>query len=187
MRISTDELVVVSFPGPDRSIRLEDLQAGRAVSRRYRNRRIGEFLKELDLTEGRSTGIPKILKVMAANGSPPPLFETDDDRLSFVIRLPSYPLAKSGISPTEQVTEQVTGEVQRLLLALVGEMSRQQLLDALAMTHREHFRSTYLKPAMDAGMVEMTLPDKPNSSNQRYRLTALGQRWLQTHPGTGSG
>ncbi|MCL2453451.1 MAG: putative DNA binding domain-containing protein, partial [Alphaproteobacteria bacterium] len=77
VRISHDELVVVSFPGPDRSIRLDDLLAGRAVSRRYRNRRIGEFLKELDLTEGRSTGIPKILKVMAANGSPPPIFETD--------------------------------------------------------------------------------------------------------------
>ena len=68
VRISKDELVVLSFPGPDRSIRLADLQAGRAVSRRYRNRRIGEFLKELELTEGRATGIPKILKVMAANG-----------------------------------------------------------------------------------------------------------------------
>ncbi len=45
-------------------------QAGRAVSRRYRNRRIGEFLKELDMTEGRSTGIPKILKEMTNNGSP---------------------------------------------------------------------------------------------------------------------
>ncbi|RBJ75971.1 transcriptional regulator, partial [Pseudomonas sp. MWU12-2534b] len=63
VRISREELVILSFPGPDRSIRLEDFQAGRVVSRRYRNRRIGEFLKELDLTEGRSTGIPKILKV----------------------------------------------------------------------------------------------------------------------------
>ena len=44
--------------------------------RRYRNRQIGEFLKELEMTEGRSTGIPKILKEMAANGSPAPLFET---------------------------------------------------------------------------------------------------------------
>jgi ATP-dependent DNA helicase RecG len=72
VRISNEELVILSFPGPDRSIRLEDFQAGRIVSRRYRNRRIGEFLKEPDLTEGRSTGIPKILKVMAANGSPAP-------------------------------------------------------------------------------------------------------------------
>ena len=80
--------MVLSFPGPDRSIDMADLRAGKAVSRRYRNRRIGEFLKELDLAEGRSTGIPKILRVMAENGSPGPEFETDEDRLSFLIRLP---------------------------------------------------------------------------------------------------
>jgi hypothetical protein len=54
-----------SFPGPDRSIDMEALRAGRAIARRYRNRRIGEFLKELDLTEGRSTGNPKILPDLA--------------------------------------------------------------------------------------------------------------------------
>ncbi|GAB1386441.1 ATP-binding protein [Melaminivora sp.] len=108
VRISNEELVILSFPGPDRSIRLEDLQAGRAVSRRYRNRRIGEFLKELEMTEGRSTGIPKILKEMAANGSPAPLFETDDERLSFVIRLPRHPLALVVGAETEQDTPQDT-------------------------------------------------------------------------------
>jgi hypothetical protein len=45
----------------------------------------GEFLKELDLTEGRSTGIPKILKVPAANGSSVPLFETDSDEIGWTI------------------------------------------------------------------------------------------------------
>jgi len=108
VRISRDELVVLSFPGPDRSIKLSDFEAGRAVSRRYRNRRIGEFLKELDLTEGRSTGIPKILKMMAANGSPAPLFETDDDRCAYVIRLPVHLLAQQ---PAEQVTMDVTPQV----------------------------------------------------------------------------
>ena len=62
VRITADELVVLSYPGPDRSVRLDQLRAGRAAPRRYRNRRIGEFLKELDLTEGRGTGIPKILR-----------------------------------------------------------------------------------------------------------------------------
>ncbi len=50
VRITPQDWVILSFPGPDRSIRMNDLRAGRAVSRRYRNRRIGEFLKELDLT-----------------------------------------------------------------------------------------------------------------------------------------
>ena len=68
VRITREDLVVLSFPGPDRSIRMEELRLGKAVSRRYRNRRIGEFLKELDLTEGRSTGVPKILRAMTSNG-----------------------------------------------------------------------------------------------------------------------
>ena len=184
VRIGNDELVILSFPGPDRSIRLEDFQAGRIISRRYRNRRIGEFLKELDLTEGRSTGIPKILKVMAANGSPGPLFETDEERTAFVIRLPVHPLVKP---VTPEVTGEVTGEVERLLRAMHGEMSRQQIQEALALRHEDHFRNAYLKPALTLGVIEMTLPDKPRSSNQRYRLTALGQRRLDTHFGSGTG
>ena len=78
------------------------------MSRRYRNRRVGEFLKELDLTEGRSTGITKILKVMAANGSPAPEFETDDERTYFLIRLPVHRRAPGTIA---EVTDEVTGKV----------------------------------------------------------------------------
>lgn len=177
--ISQDELVILSFPGPDRSIRLEDFQAGRAVSRRYRNRRIGEFLKELDLTEGRSTGIPKILKVMAANGSPAPLFETDDDRLSFVIRLPARPSTMA----EDAQTPQVTPEVGRVVLALKDELSRTELQLALELKDEKHFRQAYLIPALDSSLVEMTRPDTPRSSKQRYRLTALGQQWLEQQKG----
>ena len=188
VRISYDELLILSFPGPDRSIKTEDFEAGRAVSRRYRNRRIGEFLKELELTEGRSTGVPKILKTMAANGSPPPRFETDDDRLSCLIRLPVHPLAKrpDGGS-TDQVTGEVTGEVGRLLRVMRGEMSRQQIQSELGLKGEAHFRTVYLKPALEMEMIEMTLPDKPRSSKQRYRLTAIGQHWLDAQSVGGAG
>ena len=186
VRISHDELVVLSFPSPDRSIRMEDLKAGRAVSRRYRNRRIGEFLRELDMTEGRSTGIPKILKEMRVNRSPAPLFETDEDRLAFVIRLPRHPLAIDKASSAAQVTGDVTGDVTepvaKLLSVLTGAMSRRQIRESLGLTGEEHFRVAYLKPALEIGLIEMTLPDKPKSRAQRYRLTARGQRWLDKHP-----
>lgn len=181
VRISGDELAILSFPGPDRSIRLADFEAGRAVSRRYRNRRIGEFLKELDLTEGRSTGVPKILKAMAANGSPAPLFETDDERSAYVIRLPAHPLAQTPDVAAGEVTGEVTGEVERLLRVMAGEMSRKQIQDILTLKHEDHFRSTYLVPALTSGMIEMTLPDKPRSSKQRYRLTAKGKQWTHQH------
>ena len=190
MRISREDLVVLSFPGPDRSIKLADFEAGRAVSRRYRNRRIGEFLKELDLTEGRSTGVPKILKVMAANGSPPPQFETDDDRCAYVIRLPVHPRAQQPtMDATDQVTAQVTAqvsiEVEALLRNMNGELSRQALQESLGLKHVEHFRKAYLVPALAAKVIEPTLPDTPRSSKQRYRLTSLGlqqQRALRGQP-----
>ncbi len=114
VRISKDELVVLSYPGPDRSVRLDDLRAGRALPRRYRNRRIGEFLKELDMTEGRSTGIPKILHAMQANGSPPPVFDFDDDHSYFMCRLPVHPQATM---PEALITE--TGLVDGLVDGLV--------------------------------------------------------------------
>lgn len=59
----------------------------RVSNRRYRNRRIGDFLKELHLTEGRNTGFKKIIDELEANGSPKPEFETDEDRSYFITRL----------------------------------------------------------------------------------------------------
>jgi len=185
VRIDPEALVVLSFPGPDRSVRMEDLRAGKAVSRRYRNRRIGEFLKELDLTEGRSTGVPKILRAMNDNGSPPPEFESDEDRTYFLIRLPVHERAER---ETPQVTGQVTGQVAgqvalqrdeplgRLLLVLERETSRSELQETLGLKHRDHFARAYLQPAIDAGLVELTISDKPRSSKQRYRLTDLGKQ-----------
>ena len=59
-------------------------------SRRYRKRRLGDFLKELDLTEGRSTGVPTIQTKLAENGSPRAIFETTDDRLTFLVTIPVH-------------------------------------------------------------------------------------------------
>lgn len=77
--------------GPDRSIKTEDFQTGRIKPKRYRNRRLGDFLKELDLTEGHATGIRLMLDKMVANGSPSPRFETDEDRSFFEVELLIHP------------------------------------------------------------------------------------------------
>lgn len=87
VRVENDRIEIVSFPGPDRSVTIEGLKSFRVSNRRYRNRRIGDFLKELHLTEGRNTGFKKILDALEANGSPKPEFETDEDRSYFITRL----------------------------------------------------------------------------------------------------
>ena len=58
-------------------------------------------------------------------------------------------------------------------------MTSEQLRQALNLTHKGHFRRAYLQPALKSGLVEMTIPDKPTSRNQRYRLTPRGQKHLR--------
>jgi len=79
---------------------------------------------------------------------------------------------------TPQVAPQVTPQVGALLARLDGTMTRQAIQNALELVDREHFRKTYLTPALDLGLIEMTQPDKPNSRGQRYRLTPIGRQWL---------
>lgn len=78
-----------------------------------------------------------------------------------------------------QVAPQVTPQVKRLLRVLEGEMPREQLQSALGLQDRKSFRVRYLLPALAEGLIEMTIPGKPNSRLQRYRLTDKGQQWLQ--------
>lgn len=196
VRITPEAIEVLSYPGPDRTIKLADLQVGRAVSRRYRNRRVGEFLKDLDLTEGRSTGIPTILREMTNNGSPNAEFESDEERSYFLIRLPIHHEAQVATLDTPLDTPldtdldtdldtgldqiQVSTLVMRLLSVLrEKEQGINDLMRALGIQHKSHFRASYLMPALDLQLIEMTLPEKPTSRYQQYRLTALGMQQLQ--------
>lgn len=188
VRIYTDELVVLSYPGPDRSVQLDQLRLGRAMARRYRNRRIGEFLKELQLTEGRSTGIPKILRAMRENGSPVPEFETDDEHSYFQVRLPVHPRSKGiGAKPAlgEQTKEILAGTKLALsrhqveiLRKCLAESEISELMAIAERTDRTKFRNQVLKPMLADDLLEMTIPDKRTSSNQRYRITEKGRAVL---------
>lgn len=78
-----------------------------------------------------------------------------------------------------QVAPQVTPQVRQLLKVFRGEMTREALQSALELQDRKSFRERYLKPALDDELIERTIPDKPNSRLQKYRLTDKGRRWLQ--------
>jgi ATP-dependent DNA helicase RecG len=189
IRVERNELTVISYPGPDRSVRLEQLRAGRAQPRRYRNRRIGEFLKELEFTEGRCTGIPKIIEAMRKNGSPPAEFEFDEDHSYFMVRLPVHPAAMEvAESVRSKVAGQPTGQA-----GTKSALSRHQvdilrkcevaspigdLMDIAERADRTKFRNQVLSPLLADGLLEMTIPDKPRSSKQAYQITLKGRKFL---------
>lgn len=91
IRIYPDSLTILNYGGPDRSIKVNALNKDVIKPRRYRNRRLGDFLKELNLTEGRATGIPIIRKALKENSSPAAFFDTDEDRSFFETTLYIHP------------------------------------------------------------------------------------------------
>ncbi|MDA8124123.1 MAG: DUF4062 domain-containing protein [Deltaproteobacteria bacterium] len=81
-------------------------------------------------------------------------------------------------SPTQSPT-QSNDPVERLLLVLQeGERTARELRQAIKIKHRYTFRSNYLHPALVQGLIEMTIPEKPGSRLQKYRLTDQGRAWL---------
>lgn len=90
-----------------------------------------------------------------------------------------FPMEGRAPEVTGQVAGQVAGQVEAILRRVVGEMSRKQLMQTAGLKSRENFEQRYLLPALATGLLEMTLPDKPQSRLQKYRLTQAGRQWLE--------
>ncbi len=82
-------------------------------------------------------------------------------------------------SITPQVAPHDTPQVKRLLATLTSKaapMNRDELQQAMGLKDRKSFRRVYLKPALNAQLIAMTIPDKPSSRLQQYVLTQRGKR-----------
>ena len=78
-----------------------------------------------------------------------------------------------------QSTPEVTPEVKKIIMSLQGEMSRSDIQEEMGLKDEKHFREAYLLPSIEINAIEMTIPDKPRSRNQRYRLTPKGKMLLE--------
>ena len=139
-------------------------------------RYIAHILYLRGLMEKLGRGCVMIRKVCEEYGIRPPVWRAD---------------VNMGVTLTffaTEVTTEVTTEVKAVLMALSGDMTRRDLQEKLGLKNAEHFRKHYLITALDGGFVEMTIPDKPQSRLQRYRLTQLGRHELAIDgKGAGSG
>ena len=135
-----DKMVILSFPGPLPPIDQNALKQKKVFARDYRNRRIGDFLKELDLTEGRSTGFPIIYDKMERNGSPAPIFETDNIYTHFLTILPVQPEFLKAIQEEEKQKEEFDKMTnQEKVLALIKENPKitiPEMAEKIAVTER---------------------------------------------------
>lgn len=176
--VTPDQMEITSLPGPDRTISDEDIQNRRMISRRYRNRRIGDFLKELKLVEGRNTGIPTILRAMETNGSHPPLFETDAERTYFTVILPVHetflhPETPKTKMPLTAKPRKSIEEIKSLILKTldkIGDMPTSELAAAMGYTKVTAAVSKVIKDLMSEGKIIYSDPKHPHSRNQKICL-----------------
>jgi len=128
-----DRLEIISYPGPVPGIEPRHFKAGAVVPPvPARNRRIGEFLKELRLAEMRGTGIPTIRRRMAENGSREPIFEFDDERTYFRVTLPAHPAYVVLHAQRESARLWAIGEGQQAVRSLGEALSTLPESGALA-------------------------------------------------------
>jgi len=211
VRVLPDCIEIISFNGADPSLKQDDFNKGIVRARRYRNRRVGEFLKELRLTEGRGTGIPTIVKALIDNGSGSPKFDTNEPhRTHFLIEIPIHPefikkekknTLKEGIDKlveavkvtltdkidTKVITEKslarytkiansLSNEQKKILdYALIPKKRKEILEDCLGLSNQTKNFATHIQPLMDLGLINLTIPNKVTSQNQKYSTSKIGK------------
>ena len=161
IRINYDSVQILSFEGPVPPIKNDDLKKERVISRSYRNRRVGDFLKELDYTEGRSTGFPTIHRHLKKNFSPEPAFETDENNLHFLATIYCHKLFAS--KPIE------LNEKEKLVLDFCKQpKSSREILDFIGVSYHSKNIANYIGALIEGGYLYYTIPELPSHRNQKY-------------------
>lgn len=154
VRITPQSIMITSFPGFDRSISDKRISEYDITSPIYRNRRIGDFLKELHLIEGRNTGYPTILKALRDNGSLYPKFDMDENRTYLTVTLPIHPyfLPKSESAPKDIEYR------ERIVRSLSGKkMSLNELAKAMGYKGITAKLSSTVEKMLDIGAIEKVM------------------------------
>ena len=167
--IFQDRVEIVTPGGLPAGMREEDL-GSKSVPR---NPLLFGMLYRMKLVEQIGSGIRRIHDACVEHGVAQPAIHVSPDWLT--VTFPRQ-AATATHHVTPHVAHHVTPHVIRLITGLHGEMGRAELMGALSLSDRSHFYRAYLQPSLDAGLVEMTLPDRPRSRAQRYRLTILGRQ-----------
>lgn len=154
--VTPNYIDVKSYPGFDRSITDEAISKLSIRSKRpYRNRNIGNFLKDYRLTEGRNTGIPKAVEAMKAIGSPAPVFIMDSDRSSLIVRLfahPSFVIKAPNLRRERKSRDEIRGNVLTVL-ASSGSCSSSAIARKLGYSKVSHSLSEVLEELEKAGYI----------------------------------
>ncbi|NTU44153.1 MAG: hypothetical protein HGA99_01345 [Chlorobiaceae bacterium] len=132
------------------------------------------------MVEHIGSGIRRIRNLCRDYGVAEPLIEVSEHW--FTVTFPRSGVTIENGQPDQipHVTPHVSPHVMKVVSSLPGEINRDELMKIIGVKDRMYFMRSYLKPAIAAGFIEMTFPERPRSKNQRYRLTERGFDLLKT-------
>jgi len=168
VHVRTDKIEIISYPGALPPVDNESLKKERVVARIYRNRRIGEFLKELNLTEAKGTGFPTIRRAMSKNGSPKPLFEMDSDKTYFLTILRIHPNSFK-----------ISQEINLLEFCKNPKTRKEIFEDNLKISNQTKNYRKYIAPLIEKGFIDLTSADKLSSKSQMYVISKKGFKYME--------
>ncbi len=144
---------------------------------------IARFVKEIGRADELGSGVRNLFKYCRhySAGKTPELI--DEDIFKCIIPLSPEAVVEVTGEVTPEVIPEVTPEVRRLLAIMNGEMTRGEIQERLGLKDEKHFRENYQQVGVKLGLIEMTIPDKPRSSKQKYRLTDKGKAFLEQTKG----
>ena len=174
--IEPDNISILSYAGPDRSISWDAIQKAESLkSRRYRNRRLGDYLKELELSEGRATGIPTIQDELRKNGSELAKIETDEDRTYFLIEIPCHEGFEKAIEP---LNEPLNDTELQIIKAISTKqiINRKQLVGLTGLSAATITRSIAILSSAPFDYIERQGSKKTGG----YVLTENGKYYIKT-------
>lgn len=151
IKIFSDRIEITSAGGLPEGLSKEEFFEGYSVPR---NKEIMRIYRDLGLVEQLGSGVPRILKAYSKE-----CFTFSDNFLRM-----NFP-----------VSELSTPQVRKLMEVLKGEMKRKEIQEELGLSDRMNFQRNYIDPALKAGVIEFTIPGKPTSRLQKYRLSEAGK------------
>lgn len=181
-----DESIRIWNPGVlAYDLSFEQLREG-TYSSRPRNKLIAQIFYDLEIIERYGSGIGRIDNACQEAGLPLPKIEDQAGGFTVIFsKAPTGEVTPPVETPVTPPVETPVGEYVRRLLVLLlqsGALGNAEIREAFGLKDRRRLRETYMDPALDAGLVEMTIPNKPNSRLQKYRLTAKGRELLSEQP-----
>jgi ATP-dependent DNA helicase RecG len=135
---------------------------------------IAQFFREIGRADELGSGVRNLAKYCKLYGGTEPEV-VDGDIFQIVLKYPDLTVLSQPVTPS------VTPSVIQLLETLEerGPLGNNEIREVLGLKDRKGIRKRYTQPALEDQLIEMTIPDKPQSRNQQYRLTEKGRRVLQ--------